>query len=62
MRAVEKKKMGRPTNDYKNHELKIRMSDNYMDKLKFCQDKTGQTRSDIIRKGIDMVYDYLNEK
>lgn len=62
MRTVEKKKMGRPTNDLKNHELKIRMSDSYMDKLKFCQDKTGQTRVDIIRKGIDMVYDYLNEK
>ena len=55
------KKMGRPTDDLKNHELKIRMSDSYMEKLAFCQEKTGMTRADIIRKGIDEVYEQLKK-
>lgn len=53
--------MGRPTDDLKNHELKIRMSDSYMEKLAFCQEKTGMTRADIIRKGIDEVYEQLKK-
>ncbi len=56
MVSVEKKKIGRPTNDPKTHELKIRMSDKYMEKLKYCQNQTGMTRVDIIRQGIDKVY------
>ena len=61
MIQVEKKKMGRPTNDLKNHELKIRMSDSYMEKLSFCQQETGMTRVDVIRKGIDEVYQKLKK-
>lgn len=59
MRTVEKKKMGRPTDDKKTHEIKIRMSDKYMEKLAYCQEKTGLTRADIIRKGIDEIYERL---
>ena len=59
--AEEKKKMGRPTDDLKNHELKIRMSDSYMEKMKFCQEKTGKTRADIIRLGIDILYEKLKK-
>jgi len=58
---VEKKKTGRPTDDLKNHELKIRMSDSYMEKLEFCQKKTGMTRVDVIRTGIDEVYQKLKK-
>lgn len=61
MNEVEKKKMGRPTDDKKNHELKIRMSDKYMEKLAYCQEKTGLTRVDVIRKGIDKIYDELKK-
>lgn len=59
--AEEKKKMGRPTDDKKNHELKIRMSDKYMEKLAYCQDKTGLTRADVIRKGIDILFEKLQK-
>lgn len=59
--AEEKKKMGRPTDDLKNHELKIRMSDAYMKKMEYSQSKTGQTRADIIRSGIDMLYEKINQ-
>lgn len=61
MISVEKKKMGRPTDDPKNHELKIRMSDAYMAKLQVCQKKTGLTRADVIRKGIDLVCQELEK-
>lgn len=61
MIQVDKKKIGRPTTDLKNHELKIRMSDSYMEKLAFCQQKTGMTRADVIRKGIDEVYQKLKK-
>lgn len=59
--AEEKKKMGRPTDDLKNHELKIRMSDAYMKKMEYCQRETGKTRADVIRTGIDMLYEKLNQ-
>lgn len=51
--------MGRPTDDPKTHELKIRMSDSYMVKLDFCQKELGLTRVDVIRKGIDKVFEEL---
>ena len=57
----EKKKMGRPTDDKKNHEIKSRMSDKYMEKLAYCQKKTGLTRADVIRFGIDKIYDELKK-
>ena len=53
--------MGRPTTDPKTHELKIRMSDKYMEKLEYCQSQTGMTRVDIIRMGIDKVYQELQK-
>ncbi len=53
--------MGRPTNDPKIHELKIRMSDSYMKKLEYCQNQTGKTRAEIIRDGVDEVYQKLKK-
>lgn len=53
---------GRPTNDPKKKSLRIRMSDEAMNKLKFCCDKTGLSQSEIIRIGLDKVYKELHEK
>lgn len=48
---------GRPTNDPKRHETRIRLSDEELRKLIVCCEKTGMTKADVIRKGIDEVYE-----
>ena len=49
-------KKGRPTADPKTHETRIRMSDEDIRILKFCCEKTGKTKADVIREGIREVY------
>lgn len=56
MNEVERKKMGRPTEVPKNHRESFRMSDEDMKKLKVCMDKTGMSKTDIIRAGIEAIY------
>ena len=48
---------GRPTADPKRHETRIRMSDEDIRKLEVCCIKTGLTRSEVIRRGIQRVYE-----
>ena len=57
----EKKKIGRPTENPKTHETRIRMSDEDMDKLNFCCDRLGKTKADIIRLGISKLYEEIKE-
>ena len=47
---------GRPTNDPKIHNMRIKVSDKDVEKLNYCADKTGLTKAAVIRKGIDEVY------
>lgn len=47
---------GRPTQDPKRNETRIRMSDEDIKILEFCCDKTGMTKADVIRQGIREVY------
>ena len=53
---------GRPTNDPKKHETRIRMSDEDLKLLNYCCDKTGLTKADIIRQGIRVVYEKVAKK
>ncbi len=55
------KKMGRPTQDPKTNTLKIRFSDDDLVKLEFCAEKTGKSKAEIIRMGIDRVYQELKK-
>ena len=48
---------GRPTTDPKNHETRIRMSDEDVRLLKICCEKTGLSNADVIRRGIREVYE-----
>lgn len=48
---------GRPTADPKNHETRIRMSDEDVRLLKICCEKTGLSKTDVIRQGIREVYE-----
>ena len=56
MIPVEKKKMGRPTDSPKNYRESFRLSEADMQKIKFCMEKTGKSKTEIIRMGIEEVY------
>ena len=58
---MEKKKMGRPTSDPKIHETRIRMSDNDLKKLEYCVKKTGKSKADLIRMGIENIFTELSK-
>lgn len=49
-------RMGRPTNDPKNNQYRIRLSDKEVEMLEFCCKKTQKSKSDIVRQGIEKVY------
>lgn len=51
-----------PSKDPKRNDTRIRLTDSEAEKLKFCSDQTGMTKADVIRKGIDMVYDEVTKK
>lgn len=52
---------GRPTDDPKTLNTRIRMSQQDIDKLNYCCKVTGKTKSEIIREGIDKVYNELKK-
>lgn len=56
MKGDENVPKGRPTNDPKKHETRIRMSDEDIEILKYCCAITGKNQSEIIREGIREVY------
>ena len=59
---MAEKKMGRPTDEPKTHQQRIRMSDKDIQMLEFCCEITGMTKADVVRTGIKKVYDGLKEK
>ena len=59
---VEKKRMGRPTDTPKNNRESFRLSDEDMTKLRFCMEKTDMSKTDIVRKGIELVYQEIIKK
>ena len=56
------KKLGRPTDSLKDTEIRVRANPETVRKLDDCSKKLNTTRSDIVRKGIDKMYDDLNKK
>lgn len=50
---------GRPTQNPRTHETRIRMSDEDLEILEYCCKVTGRNKSDIIREGIREVYSKL---
>lgn len=53
--------MGRPTNAPKNYRESFRLSEGDMEKIRFCMEKTGMSKTDIIREGISKVYTELKK-
>jgi predicted DNA-binding protein len=52
---------GRPTNEPKNLSTRIRLSDEDVKRLEFCCQETGLTKAEIIRQGIQTVYEKLKK-
>ncbi|XID92663.1 ribbon-helix-helix protein, CopG family [Paenibacillaceae bacterium WGS1546] len=59
---MSSKKMGRPPSDKpKSKTIEIRVDQEIMSKLDASAEKLNTTRSDIVRKGIEKVYDDLQK-
>lgn len=56
------KKMGRPTDNPKIHQTRIRMSDTELQKLNYCSEVLKISKTDVINMGIDKVYTELKER
>ena len=53
--------MGRPTDSPKDISLRIRIDTQTDEKLKECSESLNVTKSDVIRQGIDRMYDDLKK-
>ena len=51
-----------PSKDPKRNNTRVKLSDSEWEKLTFCAEQTGMTKTDIIRKGIDIVYQQVIQK
>ena len=57
------KKMGRPPSESPlKDRIFVLVGDETKHKLEKCKEALGTTTSDVVRKGIDKVYDDLNKK
>jgi predicted DNA-binding protein len=52
---------GRPTDDPKTLNTRIRLSEEDVQRLEYCALVTGMKKSEIIRQGIKEVYDRLKK-
>ena len=52
---------GRPTDDPKHSTVKIRVSDEDIKRLNFISEKTGLSKSEILRQGIKEFYERVKK-
>lgn len=57
-----KKKMGRPTENPKTERIGIRIAKRDLEILEYCSNVLGDSRADVIAKGIRKVYDELTKE
>lgn len=55
------KKIGRPTDSPKDTMFRVRINKETERKLAMIAEKLKTSKSDVVRKGIDLIYDTLNE-
>lgn len=61
MIKVEKKKMGRPTDNPKTVVKRARMSEEDVEKLQKCCKILGISESDVLRMGVNEVYQKIKD-
>lgn len=54
-------RIGRPTDNPKRHETRIRMSDEDVEILDYCSKIAGKSKAEVIREGIRKVYTELEK-
>lgn len=54
--------MGRPTVNPRTHDLRVRLSDSEEETLQKIIRQTGYTKTEIVVKGIALLYEKLNEE
>ena len=57
----EKSKMGRPTDNPKATMFRVRLDDESIEKLNESAEHLNTTKSEIVRKGIDLVHQSLKK-
>lgn len=57
----EQKKLGRPTDDPKTTMFRVRLSNESIEKLNESADTLNMSKSDVVRKGIDLVHKSLKK-
>jgi len=58
---ITKKKIGRPTENPKTERIGIRITKRDLEILEYCSNVLGDSRADVIAKGIKKVYEELKE-
>lgn len=58
----ERKKPGPHPEKPLAHDLKVRVDDETLAKVEFCMKELNMTRSEVLRKGVDTLYDRLQRK
>ncbi|MEI3175614.1 MAG: hypothetical protein V8S96_03540 [Lachnospiraceae bacterium] len=53
---MERKKMGRPSDSPKVYRESFRLSEKDMEKIRFCMGNAGMSKTEVIRAGIEAVY------
>lgn len=53
---------GRPTDDPKRSRIGFRLSEKEEEKILFCMEKTGWSKTKIVKEGIELVYQSLLAK
>ena len=53
--------IGRPTDDPKTLNTRVRLSQEDVERLNYCSEMTGKTKSEIIREVIKVLYDGLKK-
>ncbi len=53
-------KTGRPTENPATNQFRVRLTNDDLEKLNKCSDILGINKSDVIRKGIDLVHKGLS--
>jgi hypothetical protein len=60
--SEKRQKMGRPTDEPKNHVARLRLSENEHQKLLDCCKLADMTITEVLKLGIDKVYQEYHEK
>ncbi len=59
---TERRKPGPHPEKPLEHDLKVRVNNESLDKIEYCMKKLSITRSEVLRKGVDTLYEDLTKK